>query len=99
MTTTATVATSEFLAVLNVVIPESANPAEVDRVRTAQGARVKELTAAGYILRLWEAGGGRHFFNVRVGASTFVANDRMEGLRRELRAELPGFGQCRQPAC
>jgi pilus assembly protein CpaC len=41
-------------------------------------------------LIVWEAGGGRHFFNVRVGASTFVANDRMDGLRRELRAELPG---------
>jgi pilus assembly protein CpaC len=41
-------------------------------------------------LIVWEAGGGRLFFNVRIGASTSVANDRMEGLRRELRAELPG---------
>jgi len=39
MTTTATFPDSEFLAVLNIVIPESADPAEVDRVRAAQGAR------------------------------------------------------------
>jgi muconolactone delta-isomerase len=29
---------NEFLVVLNIVIPDSADPAEVDRVRTAQGA-------------------------------------------------------------
>ena len=46
--------TNEFLVTLNIVIPDSADPAEVDRVRTAQGARVKELTAAGYVLRLWK---------------------------------------------
>jgi pilus assembly protein CpaC len=39
---------------------------------------------------VWQAGGGRLFFNVRVGESNYVANDRMETLRRELRAELPG---------
>jgi muconolactone delta-isomerase len=53
MTTTATIPNSEFLAVINIVIPDSADPAEVDRVRTAQGVRVKELIAAGYVLRLW----------------------------------------------
>ena len=41
-------------------------------------------------LIIWDAGGGRLFFNVRVGASTYAAEDRMETLRRELRAELPG---------
>ncbi len=41
-------------------------------------------------LIIWEAGGGRQFFNVKVGASTFAANDRMDSLRRELRTELPG---------
>ncbi|HZD49470.1 MAG TPA: pilus assembly protein N-terminal domain-containing protein [Silvibacterium sp.] len=41
-------------------------------------------------LIIWDAGGGRLFFNVRVGASTYAAEDRMEALRRELRAELPG---------
>jgi hypothetical protein len=35
MTTAATIPNSEFLAVINIVIPDSADPAEVDRVRTA----------------------------------------------------------------
>lgn len=46
--------TKEYLVVLNIMTPDSADPAEVDRVRTAQGARVKELTAAGYVVRLWK---------------------------------------------
>ena len=41
-------------------------------------------------LILWDASGGRQFFNVTVRASNFVSNDRLESLRRELRAELPG---------
>lgn len=41
-------------------------------------------------LIIWEAGGGRQFFNVAVSPSSFVANDRMDSLRRELRTELPG---------
>ncbi|MFZ0747169.1 MAG: pilus assembly protein N-terminal domain-containing protein [Terracidiphilus sp.] len=41
-------------------------------------------------LILWDTSGGRQFFNVSVRASNFVSNDRLESLRRELRAELPG---------
>jgi pilus assembly protein CpaC len=41
-------------------------------------------------LIIWGVGGGRQFFNVKVGASNIVANDSMEALRRELRTELPG---------
>ncbi len=41
-------------------------------------------------LIIWEAGGGRQFFNVAVNANNFVANDRIDSLRRELRTELPG---------
>jgi pilus assembly protein CpaC len=41
-------------------------------------------------LIVWEAGGGRQFYNVVVRPSPSVANDRLDGLRRELRAELPG---------
>ena len=40
-------------------------------------------------LIVWEAGGGRQFFNVIVRPSATAANDRMEALRRELKAELP----------
>lgn len=41
-------------------------------------------------LIVWEAGGGRRFFNVTVRPSSYVANDRLASLRRELVAELPG---------
>jgi pilus assembly protein CpaC len=40
-------------------------------------------------LIVWEAGGGRQFFNVIVRPSAVAANDRMEALRRQLKAELP----------
>jgi pilus assembly protein CpaC len=41
-------------------------------------------------LIVWEEGGTRQFYNVVVRPSANVANDRLEGLRRELRTELPG---------
>jgi pilus assembly protein CpaC len=40
-------------------------------------------------LIVWEAGGGRQFFNVIVRPSAMATNDRMEGLRRQLKTELP----------
>lgn len=41
-------------------------------------------------LILWDTGGGRQFFNVTVRPSNFATNDRLSGIRRELRTELPG---------
>ena len=41
-------------------------------------------------LIIWDQSGGRQFFNVTVRPSVFGANDALEGVRRELRAELPG---------
>jgi pilus assembly protein CpaC len=41
-------------------------------------------------LIIWDQNGGRQFFNVSVRPSSFAANDVLDGLRRELRAELPG---------
>lgn len=41
-------------------------------------------------LIIWEVGGGREFFNVSVRAASTLSSDRLEGLRRELRLELPG---------
>lgn len=41
-------------------------------------------------LIIWENGGGRQFFNVRVRASMGTSNELLEGLRRELRTEFPG---------
>ncbi len=41
-------------------------------------------------LIIFEAGGGRQFFNVTVHPNSYFANDSMESLRRQLRMELPG---------
>lgn len=41
-------------------------------------------------LIIWDQSGGRQFFNVTVRPSSFGATDALEGIRRELRAELPG---------
>ena len=39
---------------------------------------------------VWQAGGGRQFFNLKVRANSSLANDRLEAVRRQLRMELPG---------
>jgi pilus assembly protein CpaC len=41
-------------------------------------------------LIIWDAKGGRQFFNVTVRQSSAVSDDSLEGIRRELRLELPG---------
>ncbi len=41
-------------------------------------------------LIIWQVNGERQFFNVKIRASSAVANDRLESVRRELRTELPG---------
>jgi len=41
-------------------------------------------------LIIWDQSGGRQFFNVTVRPSSFASNDVLDGIRRELRAELPG---------
>lgn len=41
-------------------------------------------------LIIWEQGGARQFFNVTVRPSSYMTNDALDGLRRQLRLELPG---------
>jgi pilus assembly protein CpaC len=41
-------------------------------------------------LIIWDARGGRQFFNVTVRARELVSSDSLEGIRREIRMELPG---------
>lgn len=41
-------------------------------------------------LIVWEASGGRQFFKVTVRPSSYVQNDTLHGVERELRLELPG---------
>jgi pilus assembly protein CpaC len=40
-------------------------------------------------LIIWDIRGGRQFFNVTVRASNLVTGDTLDGIRRELRTELP----------
>jgi pilus assembly protein CpaC len=40
-------------------------------------------------LIIWDIRGGRQFFNVTVRASNLVTGDTLDGIRRELRSELP----------
>jgi pilus assembly protein CpaC len=40
-------------------------------------------------LIIWDMRGGRQFFNVTVRASTMAAGDALDGIRRELKTELP----------
>ena len=43
----------EFLVEITTTIPEGTDPAEVDRRRTAEAVRAKELAATGHLARLW----------------------------------------------
>ena len=43
----------EFIVEITTTVPEGTDPAEVERRRTAEAVRAKELTAAGYLIRLW----------------------------------------------
>ncbi|MCX5285591.1 MULTISPECIES: muconolactone Delta-isomerase family protein [unclassified Streptomyces] len=43
----------EFLVEVTTAIPEGTDPAEVDRRRTAEAARARELIAMGHLVRLW----------------------------------------------
>ncbi|WP_433180701.1 muconolactone Delta-isomerase family protein [Actinoallomurus sp. CA-150999] len=43
----------EFLVEITTTVPEGTDPAEVERRRTAEAARAKELAATGHLARLW----------------------------------------------
>lgn len=43
----------EFLVEITTTVPEGTAQDEVDRRRTAEAARAKELTATGHLARLW----------------------------------------------
>jgi pilus assembly protein CpaC len=89
-----------YVAVGKSVLVDSARP--IQRVSVGLGDYA-EATAVGPTeilvngkapgqtsLIIWETGGERQFFNVTVGASNYVENDKLQSLRRELRTELPG---------
>jgi pilus assembly protein CpaC len=43
-------------------------------------------------LIIWEQGGARQFFDITVAASHFLADSRLEGIKRQIDRELPGQG-------
>ena len=89
-----------FLTVGKTLVVNSALP--IERVSVGYGD-IAEATAVGIreillngktpgetSLILWQQGGSKLFFDVRVEASPFTTNGRAEALRRELGTELPG---------
>jgi len=64
-------------------------------VAVAQAINRTEIMINGKVpgetsLIIWEVGGGRQFYNVTVRGTSAVTSDRMDSLRRQLKAELPG---------
>jgi pilus assembly protein CpaC len=51
---------------------------------------VNGKTAGDTSLIIWETGGARQFFNVKIRLGANETNDRLEGIRREFASELPG---------
>jgi pilus assembly protein CpaC len=89
-----------LVAVGKSVLVDCARPIERIAVGTGEFAEATAVSPTEIVINgkapgettliVWQVGGGRQFFNVRVRASSSVTEDRMEGLRRELRTELPG---------
>jgi pilus assembly protein CpaC len=89
-----------FVAVGKTVLLDTERP--ITRVAVASGdvaeasavsrseIMVNGKAAGETSLIIWEANGGRQFFNVRVRGFSDASNERLEGLRRELRSEFPG---------
>ena len=88
------------VAVGKMVLVDTAQPIARVALGLAEVAEVQALnptevmvtgkTAGETSLIIWDVKGGRQFFNVTVRASTTGLDDSLEGIRRELRAELPG---------
>jgi pilus assembly protein CpaC len=89
-----------FVSVGKSVLVDSAHPISRVAIGMSEIAEATAVTPTEVMVNgkapgettliIWEATGGRQFFNVTVGPSTYAANDRLESLRRELRTELPG---------
>ncbi|MGD0893366.1 MAG: pilus assembly protein N-terminal domain-containing protein [Terracidiphilus sp.] len=64
-------------------------------VAEAQPINPTEVMVTGKVagetsLIIWDIKGGRQFFNITVRAGTTALDDSLEGIRRELKSELPG---------
>ena len=54
----------EFLVEITTTVPDGTDPAEVDRRRTAEAVRAKDLAAAGHLVRLWRPVGELRSFGL-----------------------------------
>jgi len=82
------------------VLVDTAQPIERIAVGSADIAEATAVTPTEIMLNgktigetsliVWQKGGGRQFFNVQVRPSNFATSDKLDGVRRELRTELPG---------
>jgi pilus assembly protein CpaC len=88
------------VAVGKSVLVDCAHPIQRVAIGLGEFAQAQAVTPTEILLNgkaagetsliIWEVGGERQFFNVTVRAGSTLSNDRLEGLRRELRTELPG---------
>jgi pilus assembly protein CpaC len=88
------------VAVGKSVLVDSARPVERVAIGSSDIAEATAVSLAEVMINgkapgettliVWQAGGSRQFFNVKVHANTAVSADHLDALRRELRAEFPG---------
>ena len=89
-----------FVSVGKTVLVDLAKPIARVAVGLGEVAEVHAITRTEVMVNgkapgetsliIWDTKGGRQFFNVTVRASGSLANDNLDAVRRELRAELPG---------
>jgi pilus assembly protein CpaC len=89
-----------YVAVGQTVLVDTVEPITrvtvgIGDVAEAQATSPTEVLVNGKLpgettLIIWEQGGARQFFNVTVRPSSYMTNDALDGLRRQLHLELPG---------
>lgn len=89
-----------FVTVGKSVLVDSSKPVERIAVASSELAEATAVSPSEIMINgkapgettliVWQVGGGRQFFNLKVRPSEAAAADRLDGLRRELRTEFPG---------
>ena len=54
----------DFVVTITTTIPDSADPAEVDRRRNAEHERARELAATGHLYRIWRPAGEKRSIGI-----------------------------------
>ena len=89
-----------LVAVGKSVLVDSARPIERIAISSAELAEATAVSPSEIMINgkapgettliVWQAGGGRQFFNLKVKPSEAVVSDKLDGVRREFRTEFPG---------